>query len=474
MLTPCFALCLTLAATATDPATATDNDLLTSQNGRVFTDTWQTSPIGYGQHATGGGDAPPVTVTTESQLARAVSGSTPKVVYVSGAIHLTSDVRVGSNTTIIGLGSNAKITGRQIDLINGVNNIIIRNLTIDSSGYLDGIRLKYGATNVWIDHCTFVGAGDGAIDITERSDLVTVSWCKFLNMGKVSLVGTRPEDAGTLHVTYHHNWFGADCLERMPSVSYGKAHVFNNYYTYGRPTESYQGSGINFRVGSEVRIENNYFDGVHRPWTSTQSDPLPDGFEQGKSYRSGNLVPNCVDVRNYYPNYTNLFTPPYPYTLESASSVKESVMAGAGAGKMPQAAHLWLEAEGATLQSPFTVSSDANASNNQYIASSQSSTTTVPASAHVTYTNTLSGVAAVWLRIYCPSGSADSFWVKYGSNSFANFFNTTGVYGSWIWVKWGEVPSSGTLTLAYREANTRLDRVLFTNDLSFTPSGEAP
>jgi hypothetical protein len=46
------------------------------------------------------------------------------------------------------------------------------------------------------------------------------------------------------------------------------------------------------------------------------------------------------------------------------------------------------------------------------------------------------------------------------------------VYGSWIWVRWGEVPSGGTLTIAYREADTRLDRVLFTNALSFTPSGE--
>jgi pectate lyase len=166
-----------------------------------------------------------------------------------------------------------------------------------------------------------------------------------------------------------------------------------------------------------------------------------------------------------------LFTPPYPYTLDSAESVKASVMAGAGAG---QAAQLWLEAEDATLQSPFIASSDPNASGNHSIESTQSSTQTAPTSGHVTYTNTLSGTAAVWLRIYCPSGSADSFWVKYGGGSFANFFNTTGVYGSWIWVKWGQVPASGTLTLASREAATRLDRVLFTNDLSFTPSALGP
>jgi pectate lyase len=471
MLIPCLAIGLILATPSVEPSSATDHGSPTSQNDTAFIDTWQTTPIGYGANATGGGNAQPVTVMTASQLANAVSGSTPKVVQVSGTIILPSYVNVGSNTTIIGLGSNARITG-ELRLVNNVNNIIIQNLAFSSTGDRDCIMIKYGATNIWIDHCTFEDAGDGEIDITQNSDFVTVSWCKFLNGNKVSLIGGddyTTSDAGELHVTFHHNWFGAGCFERMPSVRYGRVHVFNNYYTYGTLTN---GAGINFRVGSEVRIENNYFDGVHSPWVSTQLNPLPAGFEQGKSYRSGNLVPNCTDVRNYYPNYADLFTPPYLYTLESASSVKESVMEGAGAGKMPQAAHLWLEAEAATVQSPFAVSSDTSASNDQYIASTQSSTSTAPTSAHVTYTNTLSGTSAVWLRIYCPSGSADSFWVKYGNGSFANFFNTTGVYGSWIWVKWGEVPSSGTLTLAYREANTRLDRVLFTNDLSFTPSGE--
>ena len=80
---------LALAATPVESPPATDNDPLTPRNGVVFTDTWQTTAIGYGANATGGGNAPPVTVTTESQLASAVSGSTPKVVYVSGTIHLT-------------------------------------------------------------------------------------------------------------------------------------------------------------------------------------------------------------------------------------------------------------------------------------------------------------------------------------------------------------------------------------------------
>jgi hypothetical protein len=148
------------------------------------------------------------------------------------------------------------------------------------------------------------------------------------------------------------------------------------------------------------------------------------------------------------------------------------VISGGGGGT-----EVWQEAEGASGQplfAPFVTVSDATASAGQYIHSTSSSTSSAPASGHASFTNPLAGTTAVWLRIYTPSGNADSFWVKYGAGSFANFFNSTGTNGAWIWVKWGNVAASGTLTVAYREANTRLDRVLFTNDLSFVPSGSGP
>ena len=459
---------LVLTVVPAGPGSAADDASFTRQDDEASVGAEPPATFGYGGSATGGGSASPVTVTTASAFASAVSGSTPKVVQVSGTLVLTGSVSVGSNTTVVGLGTNAAITGGQLTL-SGVTNVIIRNLTLSSTGDFDSIRIVNGTTRVWVDHCTFDGVGDGAVDVTHASDNVTVSWCRFIHTAKTSLVGAddaATSDAGKLHVTYHHNWFGEGATERMPSVRYGRVHVFNNYYSHVSTLGS-----INFRVGSEVRIENNYFDGVDKPWISTQTDPLPAGFEQGKSYRAGNLLPNCTNVRDYYTNHTNLFTPSYAYTLDSAESVKPSVTAGAGAGKASQ---LWLEAEDAAIQAPFAIASDTGASKDGYIASSQSSISAAPTGGHVTYTNTLTGTAAVWLRIYCPSTSTDSFWVRYGSGTFANFFNTTGQYGSWIWVKWGEVPSGGPLTIAYREATTRLDRVLFTNDLSFTPAGEGP
>jgi lysophospholipase L1-like esterase len=184
---------------------------------------------------------------------------------------------------------------------------------------------------------------------------------------------------------------------------------------------------------------------------------------------------------------TKTVTPIQDTTVESTETVIVTLAAGTGyTVGTPNAAtvniadddvsgtEVWQEAEGASGQplfAPFVTVSDATASAGQYIHSTSSSTSSAPASGHASFTNPLGGTTAVWLRIYTPSGSADSFWVKYGAGSFANFYNSTGTNGAWIWVKWGEVAASGTLTVAYREANTRLDRVLFTNDLVFTPSG---
>jgi pectate lyase len=38
------------------------------------------------------------------------------------------------------------------------------------------------------------------------------------------------EDAGRLHVTFHHNWWGQLVHERMPRVRFGRVHVYNNFY----------------------------------------------------------------------------------------------------------------------------------------------------------------------------------------------------------------------------------------------------
>jgi hypothetical protein len=77
--------------------------------------------------------------------------------------------------------------------------------------------------------------------------------------------------------------------------------------------------------------------------------------------------------------------------------------------------------------------------------------------------------------MYAPSLSEDSFWVSYDGGSYASFFNR-GANNQWVWQKWGEVYATGNnvLRVVRKEPNVRFDRVLFTTDLTYTPTGIGP
>ncbi len=206
-------------------------------------------------------------------------------------------IRVGSNTTIVGLGTRAVIRGAWLDLRGTSSvprtNIIIRNITFQDTydcfpewspgdgergawnALYDSVSLRY-TDHVWVDHNTFEDRDtadrreptyfgvhyerhDGLLDITNASDLVTVSWNRFVNHDKVMLIGSSDGatgDRGKLRVTIHHNLF--DQLgQRTPRVRFGQVHVYNNYYKIiNNPIYVYSwGVGIE----SKIFAENNYF-----------------------------------------------------------------------------------------------------------------------------------------------------------------------------------------------------------------------
>ncbi|GAA3391748.1 pectate lyase family protein [Cryptosporangium minutisporangium] len=300
----------------------------------------QTLPAndGWGGGTTGGSaDARPTVVRTRDQLAAAVAGSAPKIVYVRGTIRPTEScadyadpaytlagylaaydpavwgrttepsgpleearvrsaaaqaerikVRVGSNTTIVGLGRDARLLGLSL-VLDGVDNVIVRNLRFEdaadcfpqwdptdgatgnwNSAY-DNLQLL-GATRVWVDHNTFTdGANpdsaqpsyfgrpyqvhDGLFDITRGSDLVTGSWNVFAGHDKVSLIGSTnnpADDRGKLRVTLHHNRY-TNVLQRLPRVRFGPVHVYNNLYEIpaADPFEYALGVGVESAIVAE-------------------------------------------------------------------------------------------------------------------------------------------------------------------------------------------------------------------------------
>lgn len=284
---------------------------------------------------TGGAAAAPenvVTVRTRQELAAAVAGDTPKIVYVRGHLKGGDDcdayadpgysldayleaydpahwsgpasgpleearkrstanqrkdvvVRIGSNTTIVGAGGGARLTGINLT-VQDAENVIIRNLDVqdaydcfpgwsgeDWKTEFDNITVS-GSRHVWVDHVT-LGDGDrpdsaepkyfgkvwlhhdGLLDVVNGSDLVTVSWSKFADHDKSLLWGNSDSatgDRGKLRVTLHHNEFRG-LIQRVPRVRYGRVHVYNNSYVWSPQSLYAWGAGKE----SAIYAQNNHF-----------------------------------------------------------------------------------------------------------------------------------------------------------------------------------------------------------------------
>ncbi|MFG2950387.1 pectate lyase family protein [Streptomyces adustus] len=287
-----------------------------------------TSPIGFGAGTTGGGSSTAVTVTTLAAFKTAVTGDSAKVVKVNGLISLSGQVDVGSNTTVLGVGSASGFTGGGLRL-KKVTNVVIRNLNISKPvAPADGITVQ-ASTKVWVDHNSFSSDRDhdkdyydGLLDITHGSDYVTVSWNTFKDHYKGSLVGhsdsNASEDTGHLRVTYHHNWFD-NVNSRIPSLRFGTGHFYDNYVV-GADT------AVHSRMGAQMFVQNNVFRSTAVAVTTSRDSDV-DGY--------ANLSGNDLGGAATEISQTGTFTsPPYSYTAKPASTVVASVTSGAGAGKI--------------------------------------------------------------------------------------------------------------------------------------------
>jgi pectate lyase len=250
-------------------------------------------------------------------------------------------IRVGSHTTIVGLDKKATIRGAWLDIRGSANvpgsrtNVIIRNLTFQDTydcfpqwsptdgalgnwnALYDSISLR-DSDHVWIDHNTFQDVDtkdetlpvyfgrlfqvhDGHLDITNASDLVTVSWNEFLDHDKVMLIGSSdnaPADVGKLRVTLHHNRFDG-VGQRAPRVRFGQVHIYNNLYRI-KKDESY---GYSWGVGirSAIYAEKNFFQ-VDEDVTA---DEVIERFNGTALHERGNLFDGpaekfLVDLRAAY------------------------------------------------------------------------------------------------------------------------------------------------------------------------------
>ncbi len=288
----------------------------------------ENTPVGFGAGTTGGGSATPVTVTTLAAFRTAVTGNTAKVVRVNGLITLSGQVDLGSNTTVLGVGSSSGFTGGGLR-IKEETNVVVRNLNISKPlAPSDGVTVQK-STKVWIDHNAFSADRthdkdhyDGLLDINHGSDNVTVSWNTFKDHFKGSLVGhsdnNASEDTGHLKVTYHHNHFN-NVYSRIPSLRFGTGHFYDNY-VQGAET------AVHSRMGAQMLVENNVFRSTPVAVTTNRSSDV-DGYANLRGNDLGGAATEVSRVGSFT-------TAPYSYTAEPASTVVASVTGGAGTGKL--------------------------------------------------------------------------------------------------------------------------------------------
>ena len=209
-------------------------------------------------------------------------------------------IRIGSNTTIVGSrqegdaarrvarhprhGRRARTAARTSSFATSRSKT---RTTASRSGRRPTARSARGtrcttvislrdSNNVWIDHNTLRDKAtrdetlpqyfgvlfqvhDGLLDITNASDLVTVSWNRFLDHDKVSLIGSSDSaaaDRGKLRVTFHHNLYDG-VQQRAPRVRFGQVHVYNNYYKVERLPDYVYSWGVG--IESAIYAENNFF-----------------------------------------------------------------------------------------------------------------------------------------------------------------------------------------------------------------------
>ncbi len=290
-----------------------------------------------------GGSGVVTTVSNLAQLQTALNQN-KKVINITSSFVITSRVEISNKSDMTIYGSpgvkiknlSTTVSNSGIFRLNGCSDIIIRNLKFEGPGAYDingwDNMSLLNCSRIWVDHCNFEDGMDGNLDITNGSDYITVTYCKFTYLKPpipggletndhryTNMVGNSDNssvDPGKLRVTYARCWWASGCRERMPRVRFGKVHVVNCYYNC---------TGNNYCVAAgkqaNIRIEKCNFNGV--------DDALIQKSSSYTAYQNiGSIFNNCTGNST---GAGTAFTPPYTIAILGASAVPANISSGAGA-----------------------------------------------------------------------------------------------------------------------------------------------
>lgn len=203
---------------------------------------------------------------------------------------------VPSNTTIVGLGADARLIDGYFS-INASKNIIIRNLELEAPRDLTADwngkewNARYKAISVvtgrqlWFDHLTLsdgshvdsaeivtingvtsrVQRHDGLIDMEDSTDFVTLSYNIFKNHDKTNMVGGSGDQNGAKERAFNRLTFSnniwQNTTQRAPRARFGRIHLYNNYYQGDTAAQEYKLSyWIGMGAESKILSEANAFE----------------------------------------------------------------------------------------------------------------------------------------------------------------------------------------------------------------------
>ncbi len=345
----------------------------------------------------GGGNAAAVIVSSPAEL-RAALAAGARVIEVAGIIDMRggqpftsradqlkrSTIRVPSDTTLTGRGTGSGLMHASLVL----DKVIIRKLNLRNpcdmnptwdpndgskgnwNAQFDTIAVS-GSRKVWIDHNSFTDAPhgddlaphengmpkqchDGALDINQGSDLVTVSYNRFALHEKNSLVGSNDNasvDIGRLRVTFSNNLFEY-VSSRAPRVRFGKVHLYNNYHVGARQHAVYPHQ-YSVGVGKQADIiaHANVYEiaGARGCGDVVRSHGADNSFADAGSTLNGVALAACTLPA------APAWQVPYPFKARPAPEVRQHVQGNAGAGNwqldsMPDGAIIALAADPSRLE----------------------------------------------------------------------------------------------------------------------------
>ncbi|KAK2773107.1 pectin lyase [Colletotrichum kahawae] len=153
-----------------------------------------------------------------------------------------TQLTVGSNKSIVGVGSKGIIQGKGLKIPQGTQNVIIQNIHITDLNpqYVwggDGMSIE-GVDGLWIDHCKFSKAGRMFIVSHFNPSTFTISNTEFDGVTAYSNSCNKNQYWGTMfvadgdEVSLDRNWYH-DMSGRAPKISGTGTTVqaVNNYFS---------------------------------------------------------------------------------------------------------------------------------------------------------------------------------------------------------------------------------------------------